>query len=91
MWWRLELPTSTRVEGGGGGATRRVRGGGAATYRRRGGGSNHISTESSPDEGSSCSGATGEGGGAVRQRLELPTSWRKEGEEVQLKGEANLL
>jgi hypothetical protein len=32
-----------------------------------------------------------EGEGAVRRRLELPTSWREGGGVVQLEGETNLL
>jgi hypothetical protein len=59
----------------------RVAGARGDVRRVGGGASTHISTESSESE---------EGGGAVRWRLDLPTSWREGGGVVQLKGEANL-
>jgi hypothetical protein len=59
-----------------------LRWGHSQTRARGGGGANtHMSTESSESE---------EGGGAVQQRLELPTSWREGGGPMWLKGEANL-
>jgi hypothetical protein len=66
MWGHSQ----TRVRGGGG--ARHVGGGGGATYRCRevGGDAIHSSIESSESE---------EGGGAVQQRLELPTSCMREG------------
>jgi hypothetical protein len=51
------------------------------TCVRGGGGATiHISTESSKLE---------KGGGAVQQRLKLPTSWREGGGAVWLEGEEN--
>jgi hypothetical protein len=74
MWgYSSLLPEESKGESSDDEATSRHVGGGGATRRAGGGATTHISTESSNE--ASCH----EGGGAVWQWLELPTSYIREG------------